>query len=813
VANIKDSPASSINSDELWQRFQAHAKDVSTVTKTTTFGKTIRKLFPDVTVHSANGKVSEKCAKVYKGITWDLNELREIQWTDVPSYIPRTASCLKQHDSNILSVVVPTSHICNGSVVIKQVDFFQSSLTWELKIRGTKVDINKLDLDHQFTLTANSIQNIIKITEQILICTGVSAVKDEYIKDRKRFSEELVSIQGDENSGNLRARSANCTQVLGWCSQAKCAICRSCQFAFAKYKAKSLSLEESVPVPDVNSDSDLPNEADISLNEADHTDLVAILDQVFPNASKEMKVLLKAQHDALNAKTRQSNRWDKNVISTCLSLWVRSPKAYADLTDSKMLLLPSGRQLRRYKNCVPQESGINDQVLQWMRAAATEAKVPDHGWAGGLHHDEMKLQQDLVLSMVGGKPSLVGWIDVGEEAANLRMLKEGCVKQTLASEVIQVTFMGYTGFRFPLCHYPTGGVKSSELHIIIWDAIAKLSDWGFTVDFINQDGGEENRQFMRSNFDGDPVLKCYASPNLTNQTRSVVHTQDFSHNMKKLRNAVLKSGETKGQHTRKLVHQDNPIVWQQWIDAVEWDRTVNSRPLHFKVTDTHLHPNGSEKMRNQLAEQMLDEDMLHLMHCYQASLEDETKSTLSSTIALLEHSSQLISVFRGRKLITSVNDERFSVLAQAKEWFSSWRDSIRSDDTLTNGQKSKMLPSKECLDDMICMLVTFPKICKIHLSEYKIASIMPSRFNNDVAENMFCQQRGLYNGNSTNPNYAAYRTTVNSVLLGQSLLSRGRKSNAGLRAAKPFNHYVAGPVCKRVKKDTSGKCKPVQMRI
>jgi hypothetical protein len=75
--------------------------------------------------------------------------------------------------------------------------------------------------------------------------------------------------------------------------------------------------------------------------------------------------------------------------------------------------------------------------------------------------------------------------------------------------------------------------------------------------------------------------------------------------MKKLRNAVLKSGETKGQHTRKMVHQDNPIVW---INAVEWDRNVNSQPFHFNVTDTHLYPNGSEKMRNQLAEQMLDED-------------------------------------------------------------------------------------------------------------------------------------------------------------------------------------------------------------
>ncbi|XP_014675321.1 PREDICTED: uncharacterized protein LOC106815380 [Priapulus caudatus] len=442
-----------------------------------------------------------------------------------------------------------------------------------------------------------------------------------------------------------------------------------------------------------------------------------------------------------------------------------------------------------------------------MRAAAQEAKVPDHGWAGGLHHDETKIQQDLVLIMMGGKPSLTGWIDVGEEAGNLRMLKEGCVKQTLASEVIQLTFMGYTGFRFPLCHYPTGGVKASELHIIIWDAIAKLADWGFTVDFINQDGGEENRQFVKSHFDGDPVKASYASPNLADQTRSVVHTQDFSHNIKKLRNAILSSGEIKGKHTRKLICNDKPIVWQHWIDAVEWDRNVNSRPIYHKVTDTHLHPSGSEKMRNHLAEQMLNDEMFHLMQCFQNSLEDKNASQLTSTIELLEHSSKLISIFRSKKPIISISDDRFHILSQALRWFQMWRNNVRSNTTLTNGEMSRMLPSTACLDDMICMLVTFPKVCQIHLSEYKTGSVSPSRFNNDIAENMFCQQRGLHNGNATNPNYATYRTTVNSVLLGQSLLSRGRKSNAGLKAAKPYNHYVTGPVCKRAKKTI---CKPAK---
>jgi hypothetical protein len=58
---------------------------------------------------------------------------------------------------------------------------------------------------------------------------------------------------------------------------------------------------------------------------------------------------------------------------------------------------------------------------------------------------------------------------------------------------------------------------------------------------------------------------------------------------------------------------------------------------------------------------------------------------------------------------------------------------------------------------------------------------------NSFVENLFCQQKGVYNGNNSNPNYINYCKSVNSVLLGQSLKSRARKSNAGIEAAQSFS--------------------------
>ena len=220
--------------------------------------------------------------------------------------------------------------------------------------------------------------------------------------------------------------------------------------------------------------------------------------------------------------------------------------------------------------------------------------------------------------------------------------------------------------------------------------------------------------------------------------------------------------------TRKITQKGKLIVWDYWVAS----RTNSSRPIHYKVTDTHLNPNEAEKMRNQLAEDMLDSNMLGLMECYQASLDDG--SHLSSTVEFLKFTCQIISIFRDKRAIKSMTDHRFSTLGTCLCWFLQWRSTVRNNTKLSDGEKSKHLPSHECMDDTINMLQTFPGVCR-HLDDYPDGNVTPSRFNNDVAENIFCQHRSLYNGNNTNPTYGRYCTTVNSVILGQSFV-QGKES-------------------------------------
>jgi hypothetical protein len=188
-------------------------------------------------------------------------------------------------------------------------------------------------------------------------------------------------------------------------------------------------------------------------------------------------------------------------------------------------------------------------------------------------------------------------------------------------------------------------------------------------------------------------------------------------------------------------------------------------------------------MRNHLAEDMLNEDFLYLMEAHQASLNDGQH--LNSSIQLLKQTSKIISVFRDRRPITSMDDSRFGILQSAFTWFQEWKSEVAQ--LKANGiNTSKQLLSHKCLEDVESMLLTFKEICRVHLRQFPQGYVVPSRINSDVVENIFCQQRGLYNGSSTNPTYNTYSSTVNSIILGQSLKSRGRKSNAGLVAASSY---------------------------
>lgn len=90
-----------------------------------------------------------------------------------------------------------------------------------------------------------------------------------------------------------------------------------------------------------------------------------------------------------------------------------------------------------------------------------------------------------------------------------------------------------------------------------------------------------------------------------------------------------------------------PIVWQQWIDAHNWDVETHSRQIHYKLTPSHLSSDSQGKMWNHIAEEVLNRDMLHLMKQYQRSLSNG--SVLDAAVQFLEKTSIMIDVLRDKR--------------------------------------------------------------------------------------------------------------------------------------------------------------------
>lgn len=143
--------------------------------------------------------------------------------------------------------------------------------------------------------------------------------------------------------------------------------------------------------------------------------------------------------------------------------------------------------------------------------------------------------------------------------------------------------------------------------------------------------------------------------------------------------------------------------------------------------------------------------MLHLMSCYRNSLSDATKSAeLRGTIEFLQQTSVLVKIFRDGRPIKDYGDDRLQQNRDVLSWFKRWEHENKSNNEVT--EKEKSLLSFQCREDIVSLLVGFDEFSREKLQKSG-GSIIPNRINSDVIENVFSQQRGLHNGNNSNPTY------------------------------------------------------------
>ncbi|XP_052250781.1 uncharacterized protein LOC127857994 isoform X1 [Dreissena polymorpha] len=394
-----------------------------------------------------------------------------------------------------------------------------------------------------------------------------------------------------------------------------------------------------------------------------------------------MKELLLSQVQNVG-KHPKGRRWPKEIINVCLQLYTRSPVGYGLLRSSEMLVLPSPSLLVLYKSRVQHKIGFDEEIFRWMHAEALRLNVPPYGWKGGIILDEMAIQKDLQIQKNGDVVELIGLVDVGEEGNVMNTLRMGRKERQLGTHVLQFIFLGLTGFRFPFGHFITNNVAAYDIHTLFWEAVVSLSMYGFSTSFTFMDGAQSNRTFQSINLGKNPQTMVAQSPE--DPKNSVILMMDVSHVIKKVRYNIMKSGISKGCTRNLLLPDESPIQWQMWINAFEWDQE-NGLKLHRKLTKEHIYPSTQSKMRNHLANEVLNNDMMYLMCQYQSSLVNG--KVLNGIVQFLKKTSQIIDLFNDRAPVQSRDDNRLQILKEIEYWFTDWSNSIQSD-SISSVEKS-----------------------------------------------------------------------------------------------------------------------------
>ena len=217
--------------------------------------------------------------------------------------------------------------------------------------------------------------------------------------------------------------------------------------------------------------------------------------------------------------------------------------------------------------------------------------------------------------------------------------------------------------------------------------------------------------------------------------------------------------------------------------------------VHRKLSDDHIFLSRVSKMRNHLAEEVLNDDMYHLMRNYQESLNDGTH--LKATLDLLGHTKEIVKVFRDPRPIIDMNDSRLENLSNFDKWLMEWSDGVELLEC-SGSEKSKMFLSSETFSDTISMLRGFREICKTRI-EKNGKSVVPAGINSDIVENFFCQQRTLCHGSTTNPNVLQYKYGINATILGQSAISKKSNAPPSKKQIQPAP-FIDRPLRKKPKK-------------
>lgn len=227
-------------------------------------------------------------------------------------------------------------------------------------------------------------------------------------------------------------------------------------------------------------------------------DLVDIFENVPDNRVPPfMKLFWGEQMKYLKTRSKTQVRYHPMIIKFCLAIAAKSPSAYRDLrydekSGSGVLMLPSERTLRDYRNVIKPQTGFNPATINDLGKKSKDFSDVERYVV--ILMDEMKVQEDLVWDRNSGE--LVGFVDLGNLEINYATLKKA---DSLASHVLVFLVKSIVNpLSYSLATFATSGITSFQMFPLFWRAVSILElSCQLHVIACTADGCSVNRKFAK----------------------------------------------------------------------------------------------------------------------------------------------------------------------------------------------------------------------------------------------------------------------------------------------------------------------------
>ena len=648
--------------------------------------------------------------------------------------------------SNLI-IVISNYVLCPGSVNTNlQNSFTQHSVPLKFKVS----ERNSCNINQTTFYRSNNCEILIKSFDMCVNCNKLEKNANSSLSKKLKRQEKILLEPAKPNAPVSKTSSQRIKLTL-----------QQYRIENKELKTKIENLKDEIAKNAHNISDSLNNDLVTIMSEADQSQVPPFMKFFWEEQQKYVK------------SSAKGIRYHPMVIRYCLALASKSASAYDDIrynekTGTGILILPSRRRLRDYKNYIRPERGFNKNIIKELQNKTKNFSDVEKFMV--LLMDEMKIQSNLVWDKHTGE--LIGYVDLGDIELNYAALEK---TDNLANHILAFLIRSVVNpFKFSLANFATTGATSAQMFPLLWKAISILELNSLKVIAVTCDGAAPNRKVftmhseMTMEEDINPDVDItYRTDNLfSDDKRFIYFFSDVPHLIKTARNCLANSGH--GRCTRYMWNDDHYLIWNHIADFFYEDQEYC---LHYlpKITKEHIKLTPYSIMNVKLAAQVLSSTVSNVLNTYgppEAAGTAKFCAMMDTFFDILNIRNIHAHEYQQKPALapfTSTDDTRFSWLQNVfLQYFEDWLTSIQQrPGNFTPNARTKMFITWQTHEGLKRSVHSMIEATKFLLHSH-VRYVLTERFCQDPLENYFGHQRS-HGARKDNPSVRDFGYNDNTI--------------------------------------------------